>query len=114
MQDSIATTLRVLLEPRQSDPNIWVANCLETGFVTTGLGYDEAREGILEILRTEVLYAGEHGRKLRTRSPIPANLEARWEAVIREYPAQTIPLFPELKKKQPGRVRAVEVARVVR
>ena len=96
-------TLRVLLEPRQSDPNIWVANCLETGYVTTGLGYDEARESILDVLRSEYLYAGEHNRKLKTRSPIPANLEAKWEAVTREYPPQTIPLFPSSPDKKPSR-----------
>ncbi len=40
-QQAMLTTLRVLLEPRKNDPNIWVATCLETGFVATGLGYDE-------------------------------------------------------------------------
>ena len=111
-----SSTLRVLLEPRQSDPNIWVANCLETGFITTGLGYDEARKSILEVLRTEILYARENGKKLRTRSPIPAVLEKKWETVTSEHPAESINLFPP-EKKRPRRVAhegCVAVARAVR
>ncbi len=111
-----SSTLRVLLEPRQSDPNIWVANCLETGFVTTGLGYDEARESILEVLRTEILYARGNGKRLRTRSTISAALEKKWKTVTSEHPPESINLFPP-EKKRPGRAThegSVSVARAVR
>jgi hypothetical protein len=107
--------LRVLIESRPHDPDVWVAECLETGFVATGLGYNEAREGILEILRTETKYAHENGRTLTGRMPVPTVLEERWETVTRDHPAQTIPLFPA-GKKPAGRVtdRQVAVARAVR
>lgn len=45
------------MEPRENDQNIWVATCLETGYVVTGLGYEEAKENALEVLRTETIYA---------------------------------------------------------
>lgn len=53
--------LTVIISPRVSDPRIFVAECLETEFVTTGVGYDEARDSILKVLRTETLYAREKG-----------------------------------------------------
>ena len=105
-------TFRVLLEPRQSEPNIWVAECLETGFIATGVGYDEAREGILETLRREAVYARENGRSL-ARRPTPVDLEERWETVTRGHPPTTIELFPE-ERKRPGRVTAVEHVAVAR
>ena len=111
-----SSPIRVLLEPRQSDQNIWVATCLETGYITTGLGYDEARESILETLRIEITYARGNGRQLRTRSPIPAVLENKWETVTSEHPPERIQLFPP-EKKRPGRVTqqgSVSVARAVR
>ena len=87
-------------------PNIWVATCLETGYIATGLGYNEARDNVLNVLRTETIYAQENGRKLRTRSPIPAVLEKKWETVTREHPPQTIPLFPpDHNKRQQGESR---------
>jgi hypothetical protein len=114
-----SSILRVLLEPREKDHNIWIATCLETGYVATGLGYAEARENILEILRNEVTYAAENGRKLTLQSPIPAVLEQKWEAVISERPPETIPLFsqqpsPTPDKKPPARVKQVAVARAIR
>lgn len=105
--------LRVLISPRQSDPRIWVAQCLETGFVTTGVGHDEAQEGILEVLRTETAYAQENGVALARVSPIPAELEQEWELVTRDHPPQTFQLFPP-ERKPPSRVggiKQVEVAR---
>ena len=106
------------MEPREGDPNIWIASCLETGYVTSGLGYAEAKENMLEVLRTETLYAQENGRKLRTKSPIPAALEKKWETVTRDNPPQTVLLFPEESHKRPaGRVthqESVTVARAVR
>src|SRR5229473_7596163 len=104
------------MEPREKDQNIWVATCLETGYIATGLGYDEARENVLNVLRTETIYAQENGRKLRTRSPIPAVLEKKWETVTSERPPESIDLFPP-EKKRPGRVAlkgSVSVARAVR
>jgi hypothetical protein len=115
-ETSRENVLRVLMEPRDSDPNIWVATSLETGYVATGLGYDEAKENILEALRTETLYAQENGRKLKARSPIPAVLEKKWETVTSEHPPESIDLFPP-EKKRPGRVThksSVFVARAVR
>lgn len=116
-QSANRTTLRVLLEPRKNDPNIWVATCLETGYVCTGLGYDEARENILDLLRTEVTYANENGKKLATRATIPPVLEQKWKIATREYPPITQPLFPP-EKKPVGRVtvpdKQVAVARAVR
>jgi hypothetical protein len=112
-----SSILRVLLEPRPNDPNIWVATCLETGYIATGLGYNEARENIFELLRNEVIYAAENNRKLTRRSPIPAVLERKWEAVISEHPAETVQLFPEPTappKKPVGSVKQVSVARTVR
>jgi len=114
---STRTILRVLLEPRENNPNIWVATCLETGYVSTGLGYDEARDNVLDLLRTEVTYAHENGRKLRTRATIPPVLEQKWKTVTSEHPPITQPLFPP-EKKPAGRVttpvREVAVARAVR
>lgn len=104
------------MEPREADLNIWVATCLETGFIATGLGYDEAKENILEALRTETLYAQENGRKLKVRSPIPAVLEKKWETVTSEHPPESIDLFPP-GKKRPGQVAhkgSVSLARAVR
>lgn len=109
--------LRVLLEPRLSDPNIWVATCLETGYIATGLGYDEAREAILTTLRNEVLYAQGNSRKLTTRSPIPVELENRWNKATSKHPPERIPLFPQPERKPPGRVtkiKHVAMARAVR
>lgn len=106
--------LRVLLEPRQSDPDIWVARCLETGDITTGLGYEEAREGILDILRTEATYAAGQSRGLDVSTSIPAELEAKWKAITRERPPETVELFPTAPpKKRPGKVAAVSMARSV-
>jgi hypothetical protein len=104
------------MEPRENDLNIWIATCLETGYIATGLGYDEAKKNILETLRTETLYAQENGRKLKLRSPIPAVLEKKWETVTSEHPPESIDLFPP-EKKRPGRVAykgSVSVARAVR
>jgi hypothetical protein len=111
------TILRVLLEPRENDQNIWVATCLENGYVCTGLGYDEARDNILDLLRTEVIYANENGRKLGTRAQVPPVLEQKWKIATSEHPPTTQPLFPP-EKKPVGRVtssdRQVAVARAVR
>jgi hypothetical protein len=104
------------MEPRENDLNIWIATCLETGYIATGLGYDEAKKSMLEALRTETLYAQENGRKLKTRSPIPAVLEKKWETVTSEHPPESLDLFPP-EKKRPGRVAykgRVSVARAVR
>jgi len=100
--------LRVLVEPRPHDPDIWVAECLETGYIATGLGYSEAREGILEILRAEIAAADEAGRVF-AQARVPDDLERRWEAVTREHPAQSVPLFPG-ERKPPGRVVSGQVA----
>ena len=116
VETSRENTLRVLLEPRENDLNIWISTCLETGYVATGLGYDEAKTNMLEALRTETLYAQENGRNLKTRSPIPAVLEKKWETVTSEHPPESIDLFPP-EKKRPGRVAlkgSVSVARAVR
>ena len=116
VETSREKTLRVLMEPRENDLNIWIATCLETGYIATGLGYDEAKQNMLEALRTETLYAQENGRKLKTRSPIPAVLEKKWETVTSEHPPERIQLFPP-EKKRPGRVTqqgSVSVARAVR
>ena len=116
VETSRENTLRVLMEPRENDLNIWISTCLETGYITTGLGYDEAKENMLEALRTETLYAQENGRKLKTRSPIPAVLEKKWETVTSERPPESIDLFPP-EKKRPGRIAhkgSVSVARAVR
>jgi len=116
-QSSTTTIFRVLLETRGNDPNIWVATCLENGYVATGLGYDEARDNIIDLLRTEVIYANENGRKLGTRATIPSALEQKWKIATSEYPPTTQPLFPP-EKKPAGRVtapeRQVAVARAVR
>jgi hypothetical protein len=104
------------MEPRENDLNIWVSTCLETGYVVTGLGYDEAKRNILEVLRTETLYAQENGRELKARSPIPPVLEKKWETVTSEHPPESVDLFPP-EKKHPGRVAhkgSVSVARAVR
>ena len=104
------------MEPRESDQNIWVATCLETGYIATGLGYDEAKKSILEALRTETVYAQENGRKLKPRSPIPAVLEKKWETVTSEHPPESVDLFPP-EKKRPGSAAtkgSVSVARTVR
>jgi hypothetical protein len=110
------SVLRVLLEPREKDHNIWIATCLETGYVATGLGYAEARENIFEVLRNEVTYATENGRRITVRSVVPDLLEKKWEKVISEHPPETIPLFssPSPDKKPPARVKQVSVARAVR
>ena len=45
--------LTIILSPRESDPRIWVARCPEKGYVATGVGQDEARDAMLEIIRLE-------------------------------------------------------------
>lgn len=114
---SVTTFLRVLLEPRTNDQNIWVATCLENGYIATGLGYDEARDNILDLLRTEYIYANENGRKLETRANVSPVLEQKWKIATSEHPPITQPLFPP-EKKPAGRVttadRQVAVARAVR
>lgn len=112
--EKATAVLRVLLEPRSDDPNIWVATCLETRYVATGLGYAEARENILDILRNEIVYATENERKMTLRLPVPNDLERKWEAAISEHPAETIPIFNAPEKKPPARVKQVAVARAIR
>jgi hypothetical protein len=105
-------SIRVILEPRTSDPNIWVARCLETGDVTTGLGYEEAREGILDILRTESRHAADQGRSLDFIEHVPAELESKWKAVTSERAPEIVQLFPP-PKKRPTRAADVQVARSI-
>ena len=104
--------LRVLLEPRASDTSIWIATCLETGYVLNGRGLLEAREAILEALRDD---ANEHdGDLAHAYRPVSAELEAKWENAVREYSPEEIELFPPdgPDKKSPGRVgQAVRLVR---
>jgi len=50
---SSPTIFTITLEPRSDDYKIWVARCLETGWVATGAGKDEARQLMLEIIDRE-------------------------------------------------------------
>ena len=88
--------LRVLIEPSGTKKGVWVAHCLETGYVATGNSDAGARDQMLGILREEVSYARKHNNMgaIFRKSPIPQDLLDRWETAIREHPPKEVALFP--------------------
>ena len=87
--------LRVLSSPKTSNPDVWVATCLETGYVAAGHTYEEARDQMLEILRGEVMFARKNNNMGGLFRPIPQELIDRWEAAIRDNPPEELSLFPD-------------------
>ena len=89
--------LRVLIEPKEKRQLVWIATCLETGYVASGDTCEAARDEMLSILREEYLYAKKHNnlRALFRSTAVPQTLLDRWEKAIRENPPKFISLFPE-------------------
>jgi len=90
--------LRVLIEPKEKQGAfVWIATCLETGFIASARDRDGARDEMLSILREEYLYAKKHNnlRALFRTTAVPQTLLDRWEKAIRENPPKFISLFPE-------------------
>lgn len=93
VSDNASRFLRVLIEPKKTDPRVWIATCLETGYVASGVGCQSARDQMLEILRAEWSYALQHNKLNQFFRVIPKSLEDRWEAVTRDNPPKRIRLF---------------------
>jgi hypothetical protein len=90
--------LRVLLEPKEKRGTaVWIATCLETGYVASGSTADRARDEMLAVLREEYTYAKKHNnlRALFRSSAIPQSLLDRWKDAIRVAPPETVLLFPK-------------------
>jgi hypothetical protein len=90
--------LRVLLEPKEKRGlTVWIATCLETGYVASGKTADRARDEMLAVLREEYTYAKKHNnlRALFRSAAIPQSLLDRWKDAIRVTPPQTVLLFPK-------------------
>ncbi len=89
--------LRVLIEPKEKDGVVWIATCLETGYVASGRDWDGARDEMLSVLREEYLYAQKHNnlRALFRTTAIPQTLLDRWKDAISVKPPKRVPLFPE-------------------
>ena len=89
--------LRVLIEPKEKKELVWIATCLETGYVASGKTPSGARDEMFEILRHGYLYAVEHNnmRAFYRSTAIPQDLLDRWKDAIRGKRPKRIPLFPE-------------------
>lgn len=88
--------LRVLIEPKEKRQLVWIATCLETGYVASGNSCEIARDEMLSILREEYLYAKEHNnlRALFRTTIVPQTLLDRWEKAIRENPPEVYLALP--------------------
>jgi predicted RNase H-like HicB family nuclease len=94
---SVATNarfLRVLFDYKETKQR-WVGECLETGNVSTGSTFEEARDEMLTVLRFEVSFAREQNNFKALFRNVPAELVHRWEAAIRDSKPEEVPLFPE-------------------
>ena len=91
-----ARFLRVLIAPKEKEPSVWIAHCLETGNVASAHSYAAVREMILDVLREEILYARKFNNiKAVFRSPIPQDLIDRWNEITRDNPPEEVALFAD-------------------
>lgn len=86
---------RVLITPKKDQSGIWVAHCLETGYVTSAYSFDRARDMMLNVLREEYLFARKHNNMNSLFRPIPQELLDQWEEVTNELGVEQVSLFPE-------------------
>ena len=104
--------LRVLIEPKEKQALVWIATCLETGYVASANSCEAARDEMLSVLREEYVYARRHNnlRAFFRSTAVPQELLDRWKDAISDEPAKRIPLFPE--ESQPS--QPVDLATIPR
>ncbi|HEV8427559.1 MAG TPA: hypothetical protein VGQ41_06575 [Pyrinomonadaceae bacterium] len=103
--------LRVLAD-LDSEYNVWVARCLETGSMVTADDPETVIEMMKEVLEDEITFAWENDNLANLYStPAPREILLRWREAV-EAGAEVHPLQLDLKFKEPldGDLANVEVA----